>query len=574
MPAVLGLNFHHDTAAALIVDGRLYAAEEERWSGVKHNHPTRKGTLAAPVRALQWCLEAAGIEPQDVDAVWAASMRPNPAAGWWLTEERDELAALLPAPLGGHLRLLSHHTAHVLSGYLLSGHDHAAGLVIDAGGSSLGSDFGPGRERITGYDLRPDRIDRVHQSMPTVVPGPVGPRRVHSSLGHFYRNLARRVIPPGDEPEGSMMALAAFGDPQRYSSQIRELVLLGDDGEVSIGHPWGSADNSTPLLLRGRVWTADNVVEQTDSERADLAATVQEVFSESVIHIARHLQRLTRASALVFSGGCALNSHLNGRLADDSGFDTLFVAPAPHDAGTAVGAALYAWHYQLGQERLQVPTDAAWGPNPGTLKAGAMPSGYRALTGLGADLAPAAAALLAQHRIVGWVQGPLEFGPRALGHRSILAHPGHAATRDRLNAIKQRAAYRPFAPAVLAEHATEWFMSAGDPFMNRVAHVRRCRADRIAAVTHHDGTARVQSVAPDHQGLHELLQRFHEHTGLPLLLNTSFNLKGTPILRSAEQAVQAAAGLGLDALAVGDTLLIADHVPDPRALPQPSLREG
>ncbi|MCM2391221.1 carbamoyltransferase C-terminal domain-containing protein [Streptomyces albipurpureus] len=575
MPAVLGLNFHHDTAAALIVDGRLYAAEEERWSGVKHNHPTRKGTLAAPVRALQWCLEAAGVEPQDIDAVWAASMRPNPAAGWWLTEERDELAALLPAPLGDHLRLLSHHTAHVLSGYLLSGHAHAAGLVIDAGGSSLGSDFGPGRERITGYDLRPDRIDRIHQSMPTVVPGPVGPRRVHSSLGHFYRNLARRVIPPGDEPEGSMMALAAFGDPQRYGPQIRELVRLGDDGEVRIGHPWGSADSSTPLLLRGRVWTADNVVEQADSDRADLAAAVQDVFSESVIHIARHLQRLTRASALVFSGGCALNSHLNGRLADDSGFDTLFVAPAPHDAGTAVGAALYVWHYQLGQERLQVPTDAAWGPNPGTLKAGAMPSGYRALTGLGADQAPAAAAaLLAQHRVVGWVQGPLEFGPRALGHRSILAHPGHAATRDRLNAIKQRAAYRPFAPAVLAEHATEWFMSAGDPFMNRVAHVRRCRADRIAAVTHHDGTARVQSVATDHQGLHELLQRFHEHTGLPLLLNTSFNLKGTPILRSAEQAVQAAAGLGLDALAVGDTLLIADHVPDPRALPQPSLREG
>ncbi|MFD0024506.1 carbamoyltransferase C-terminal domain-containing protein [Streptomyces sp. NPDC058382] len=574
MPAVLGLNFHHDTAATLIVDGRLYAAEEERWSGVKHNHPTRKGTLAAPVRALQWCLEAAGIEPQDVDAVWAASMRPNPAAGWWLTEERDELAALLPAPLGDHLRLLSHHTAHVLSGYLLSGHDHAAGLVIDAGGSSFGSDFGPGRERITGYDLRPDRIDRVHQSMPTVVPGPVGPRRVHSALGHFYRNLARRVIPPGDEPEGSMMALAAFGDPQRYGPQIRELVRLGDDGEVRIGHPWGSADSSTPLLLRGGVWTADNVVEQADSDRADLAAAVQDVFSESVIHIARHLQRLTRASALVFSGGCALNSHLNGRLADDSGFGTLFVAPAPHDAGTAVGAALYGWHYQLGQERLRVPTDAAWGPNPGILKAGAMPSGYRALTGLGADLAPAAAALLAQHRIVGWVQGPLEFGPRALGHRSILAHPGHAATRDRLNAIKQRAAYRPFAPAVLAEHATEWFMSAGDPFMNRVAHVRRCRADRIAAVTHHDGTARVQSVATDHQGLHELLQRFHEHTGLPLLLNTSFNLKGTPILRSAEQAVQAAAGLGLDALAVGDTLLIADHVPDPRALPQPSLREG
>ncbi|GHE32425.1 carbamoyltransferase C-terminal domain-containing protein [Streptomyces sp. MD20-1-1] len=565
MPAVLGLNFHHDTAAALVVDGRLYAAEEERWSGVKHNHPTRKGTLTAPTRALQWCLEAAGLEPKDVDAVWAASMRPNPAAGWWLAEEREELAALLPAPLGEHLRLLSHHTAHVLSGYLLSGHEHAAGLVIDAGGSSLGSDFGPGRERITGYDLWPDRIDRLHQGMPAVVPGPVGPRRVHSSLGHFYRNLARRVIPPGDEPEGSMMALAAFGDPQRYGAHVRELVRLGDEGEVRIDHPWGSADSSTPLLLDGRAWTADNVAEQPEHKRANLAAAVQEIFAESVVHIARHLQRLSRASTLVFSGGCALNSHLNGQLAADSGFDTLFVAPAPHDAGTAVGAALYGWHYQLGQERLPVPTDAAWGPNPGALPTTTVPPGYHALPHLGLGLPAAVAAVLAEHRIVGWVQGQLEFGPRALGHRSILAHPGHAATRDRLNAIKKRAAYRPFAPAVLAEHATEWFMSAGDPFMNRVATVRRCRADRVAAVTHHDGTARVQSVAADHQGLRDLLEQFRDLTGLPLLLNTSFNRKGAPILRTAEQAVAATVELRLDALAVGDTLLLADHVPDPRA---------
>ncbi|MEW1613975.1 MULTISPECIES: carbamoyltransferase C-terminal domain-containing protein [unclassified Streptomyces] len=570
MPAVLGLNFHHDTSAALLVDGRLYAAEEERWSGVKHNHPTRKGTLASPTRALQWCLEAAGIEPQDIDAVWAASMRPNLAAGWWLAEERDELAALLPAPLGEHLRLLSHHTAHVLSGYLLSGHDHAAGLVIDAGGSSLGSDFGPGRERITGYDLRPDRIDRLHQGMPTVVPSPLGPRRVHSSLGHFYRNLARRVIPPGDEPEGSMMALAAFGDPHRYGAQVRDLVRLGDDGEVHIDHPWGSADSSTPLLLGGRAWTADNVAEHPEHERADLAAAAQGVFAEAVVHIARHLQRLTRASTLVFSGGCALNSHLNGQLAADSGFDTLFVAPAPHDAGTAVGAALYGWRYQLGQERPPVPTDAAWGPPPGALPATTVPPGYRALTSLGQGVAPTVAALLAEQHIVGWVQGQLEFGPRALGHRSILAHPGHTATRDRLNAIKKRATYRPFAPAVLAEHATEWFMSAGDPFMNRVAHVRPCRAEHIAAVTHHDGTARVQSVTADHQGLREVLERFHDRTGLPLLLNTSFNRKGTPILRTAEQAVAAATDLALDALAVGDTLLLADHVSDPRATTLPT----
>ena len=574
MPAVLGLNFHHDTAATLVVDGRVHAAEEERWSGIKHNHSAHKGTLSAPTRALQWCLDAAGIDPRDVDAVWAASMRPNPAAGWWLAEERDELAALLPTPLGERLRLLSHHTAHVLSGYLLSGHEHAAGLVIDAGGSALGSDFGPGRERITGYELRPDRIDRVHQTMPDVLPGPAGPRRVHSSLGHFYRNLARRVIPPGDEPEGSMIALAAFGDPEHYRGEVRTLVRLGDDGNLHIAPPWGSADSSTPLRLGGRSWTVDNVTEQPENERANLAAAVQEIFTTAVVHVARHLRRLTRAPALVFSGGCALNSHLNGQLAADSGFDTLFVAPAPHDAGTAVGAALYGWHYQLGQERLPVPTDANWGPHPGTLPTGALPPGYRACTGLGSELTRAVAALLADDHIVGWVQGRLEFGPRALGHRSILAHPGNPATRDRLNTVKKRAAYRPFAPAVLAEHATDWFMSAGDPFMNRVARVRRCRADRIAAVAHQDGTARVQTVSADHQGLRELLEQFHQRTGLPLVLNTSFNRKGTPILRTAEQATAAAAKLGLDALAVGDTLLLADHVADPRTTALRGRTEG
>jgi carbamoyltransferase len=358
-----------------------------------------------------------------------------------------------------------------------------------------------------------------------------------------------------------MMALAAFGDPTRYNARLRELVRLGDDGEVCVHHPWGSADDTTPLVLDGRAWTVGTVAEHPDAVRADLAAAVQQVFAEAVVHVARHLRRLTAAPALVFSGGCALNSHLNGRLAADSGFDALFVAPAPHDAGTAVGAALYGWHHQLGQEPLPVPTDAAWGPYPGDLPATAMPPGYRALTGLGPGLAATVAALLAEDRIVSWVRGGLEFGPRALGHRSILAHPGSAAARDRLNAIKQRAAYRPFAPAVLAEHATEWFMSAGDPFMNRVAQVRRCRADRIPAVVHHDGTARVQSVAADHAGLRELLERFHERTGLPLLLNTSLNRKGAPIVRAAEQAVAVAAELGLDALAVGDTVLLADHVP-------------
>ncbi|WP_435270119.1 carbamoyltransferase C-terminal domain-containing protein [Streptomyces sp. 1222.5] len=560
MSAVLGLNFHHDTSACLIVDGRIHAAEEERWSGIKHNRATRETILTAPTRALDWCLRSAGITVDDIDHVWTPSMRPTPRQGSWVSTEQAELAAMLPEALGKRLKLISHHTAHVLAGYLLSSEEHAAGLVIDAGGSALGTDIATGRERITGYDLSPNHIDRIHQATPTITPGPSGPEHAHPSLGHFYRNLALRVIPPGNEAEGSMMALAAFGDPDRYYKELRDLVHLGDSGHVHIAAPWGSYDPDTPLRVEDAVWTARSADSKPLDARADLAAAAQRVFAEAVVHVARHLRHLTAARTLVFSGGCALNSHLNGTLAEQSGFEKLFVAPAPHDAGTAVGAALYAWNYVLGQPLLPTPEDADWGPPPGVLPDGALAGGYRRVSDLGDRLIPMVAALLADHHIIGWVQGGMEFGPRALGHRSILAHPGKEATKTRLNALKQRADFRPLAPLALAEEAGGWFLGNADPFMNRVVRARHCKSDRMPAVVHQDGTARLQTVSRGHSGVRPLLEEFHRLTGVPVLLNTSLNFKGTPILRTAEQAVDAAVELGLDALVVEDTLVLAPHV--------------
>ncbi|MFG2975917.1 carbamoyltransferase C-terminal domain-containing protein [Streptomyces sp. NPDC048331] len=562
MAVALGLNFHHDTSTALVVDGRLYAAEEERWSGLKHNrrHGELKGVLTAPTESLTWCLDAAGIDPHEVDAVWAAAMRPSPSSGQWLATEHDELAALLPDPLGRKLRLVSHHTAHVLAGYLMSDLDHAAGLVIDAGGSPLGFEYGPGRERITGYDLRHGKIDRIHQALPTLAAGRDGIERIHHSLGHFYRNMAHRVIPPGDEPEGSMMALAAYGDPDRFRSAMSHMIGLGEDGEVHVLAPYGSADAANPLHAGGYEWTTANAAVIPLSVRADFAAAAQEAFAGAVVHVARHLHQLTGAKHLVFSGGCALNSALNGSLAEQSGFDHVFVAPAPHDAGTAVGAALYGWHHQLQQDPLGQPTDASWGPEPDGAGMGLLPADWHPVPRLGNSVAPAVAGLLADGYVVGWVQGAMEFGPRALGHRSILAHPGRRDTRDTINQLKRRADYRPFAPAVLARYASQWFAGEGDPFMNRVVRVLPHQADRVPAIVHRDGTARAQVVHPGHSGLEEILEQFRLRTGLPMLLNTSFNLKGTPILRTAAQAVEAAASLGLDALAVGDSLFVPDRL--------------
>lgn len=572
MSVALGVNFHHDTAACLIVDGRIIAAEEERWSGVKHNRSRREDYLSAPDQALRYCLDAADAAAADVDTVWAASMAPSPGTGAWASTERAHLARLLPPPLGERLRLLSHHTAHVLSAFPLAEVDHAAGLVIDAGGSALSSDLA-GRERVSGYHLTWSGWERVHHALPTYDPATAGRlvRRTHS-LGHFYRNLAVRCIPPGDEPEGSMMALAALGDPHHYRDHLRELVHLGDEGQVRIRPPLGSYDLDTPINLGGQVWSRDTAATKAVRDRADLAAAAQELFEDAVVHVATHLRRITGSDTLVFAGGCALNTRLNATLAERSGFATLFVPPAPHDAGTALGAALYGWCFDLGQPPPSAPIDAAWGPSPGAIDTARLhASGHHVTTGLTRDeVIHRVANLLADQRVVGWVQGGMEFGPRALGHRSILAHPGSPQVRDRVNRLKQRASYRPLAPAVLAGHAAVYFRGTVDAFMNRTALVRPEQRDRLAGVTHVDGTARVQAVAPGHGSFHDLLEAFARRSGIPVLLNTSFNLKGHPIIRTAQQAIDAFGALDLDALVVADTLIVrAGIAAEPRTMSNP-----
>jgi carbamoyltransferase len=560
---VLGVNFHHDTAACLIVDGRIIAAEEERWSGVKHNRTRREDYLSPPDRALHYCLDAAGITAAEVDTVWAASMAPTPTTGAWASTEVADLAHLLPHTLGERLRLLSHHTAHVLSAFPLAEVDRAAGLVIDAGGSALGADLA-GRERISGYHLTWSGWERVHHALPSYEPASAGRLVRHGhSLGHFYRNLAVRCIPPGDEPEGSMMALAALGDPHHYRDHLRELAHLGDEGQLRIHPPLGSYDLDTPLSLGGQVWSRDTAAAKSMQERADLAAAVQDLFEDAVVHVATHLRRITGTDTLVFAGGCALNTRLNATLAERAGFASLFVPPAPHDAGTALGAALYGWCFDLGQRPPPAPIDAAWGPHPGTVDTARLrASGHHVTTGLARDeVIQRVAGLLDDQRVVGWVQGGMEFGPRALGHRSILAHPGSRQVRGRVNRLKQRASYRPLAPAVLAEHAATYFHGAVDAFMNRTALVRPEQRERLAGVTHVDGSARVQLVSEGHGCFRDLLEAFAQRSGIPVLLNTSFNLKGRPIIRTARQAVDAFAVLDLDALAVDDTVIVRAGVP-------------
>lgn len=550
--AVLGLNLHHDTSAAAVVDGVLFAAEEERWSRVKHNRRGRLQEFSFPEEAYSWILRASGCVAEDFEFVYVVAMEPNGRLGSWLDDGGNLVEALLPSGLLPRVRRISHHTSHVLSGFLLSPYDQAAGLCIDMGGSVLGGDL-RGRERISGYLMNADALERIYQSLPTYTQG--GTRTEHS-LGHFYRKFALRCVSPGDEPEGSMMALAAYGDPERYRSAVSDLIELLPEGGIRIRRPWGQyfPDQDGALRFGNEIWSVADANIRSFDDRADLAAAVQGVFERAVIHVARWLHEVTATPTLVYSGGCALNAALNATLAARAGFDSVWVPPAPHDAGTAVGAALFGWTHALGQHRLDQPSSCRWGPEPGP------PPQSTAVKDSGVPMSSAhlvkeVASLLADKKIVGWCRGPLEFGPRALGGRSVLAHPGDRQLANRINEKKQRAPYRPLAPSILEDHFSQWFSGDADCFMNRVAMTRPQKRSEVLGIAHHDGTARVQLVTKENRDFHGLLTEFHDLTGLPLVLNTSLNLKGKPIALSAADAVEIYETLELDALVVDDVLI-------------------
>jgi carbamoyltransferase len=293
------------------------------------------------------------------------------------------------------------------------------------------------------------------------------------------------------------------------------------------------------------------------SQHEDLAFAVQELLEETALHLARTLRQRSGSPNLCLAGGVALNSVMNTRLLREAGFERIFVQPAASDAGNALGAALWVWHQRLGRPRGQPMTHAFHGPDWSERAQADALAGQGLQVRTAPDPAEEAARLLADGRIVGWFQGRAEVGPRALGARSILADPRRAETKDIVNArVKRREAFRPFAPSVLDEHGPDWFDGyAPNPFMLLVQPVRRERRAQIPAVTHVDGTARLQSVtAAEHPLYHRLISRYAAHTGVPVVLNTSFNLRGEPIVHRPAEAVSDFLASDMDALFLGNLL--------------------
>jgi carbamoyltransferase len=570
--AILGLNaYHGDAAAALVVDGALVAAaEEERFNRIKH-------CAGFPSLAARWCLDEAGIEPRMLDHV-AIGRDPRanrgaklgrlllhpPSPGYARSRARnavrvgargvrESLASALgvePRTLRARMHPVEHHRAHAASAFLVSPFDEAAVLTVDGFGDFTSTMLA------RGHGPRLEVIDRV------LFP---------HSLGILYTAVTQWLGFPHYGDEGKVMGLAPYGDPERHRAEL-EQVVTREGGRFRLAleyfthHRRGvelSWDEGSPTV--GRIFSprleqllgpARGEGEELSTRHIDVAAALQERLEEMVLHLLRSLAAEAGSPNLCLAGGVALNAVANGRIRLETAFEELYVQPAAGDAGTAVGAAFHLWNETLGRTRDFVMRSAATGPSYDHAAIGA------ALRGAGLQmerldddaLFSVVAERLAEGDVVGWFQGRMEVGPRALGNRSILADPRRAEMKDVLNArVKHREPFRPFAPSVLAEAAGDWFaQSYPSPFMVLVYEVLAERREQVPAVVHVDGSGRLQTVeATVEPRYHRLISEFARLTGVPILLNTSFN-ESEPIVMSPTDALETFTKTRIDLLVLGN----------------------
>jgi carbamoyltransferase len=560
-------SLNHDAAIALMSDGSVVAAiESEKITRAKHEVNT------LPEAALNAVLKFTGRALSDIDAIavnYAAGPLSNrfyiPHILGMLRARSFDLGVILSdAIISGahHPRLFArlaessvppivrvkHHRAHLAATYLASDWDDAAVAIIDASGelecSTLWHCSGREVKKLLSMDLPAD------------------------SLGSVYmlstRHLGFKML--GDEYK--VMGLAPYGAPNPvFRSFFENLIHLEEGGRYRVNARllgrvcdggWFFPDRTRALIGPSR--RPDEALSEV---HADFAFELQRRLEEAILHMVQFLRRTTGCRRLCMGGGVALNCVANGRILRDSGFDEVFIPPAPHDAGTALGAALHHHYYDLKGDRPPPMTSAYLGP----LFTNADVQGELVRSGQVfervSDPAAAAAAAIAEGLVIGWCQGRTEFGPRALGNRSILADPRRIEMKGLVNElVKEREAFRPFAPAVLESEAANWFMTIRrSPWMLFVDSVREEVRTKIPAVVHVDGSARPQTVRrEDNPAFHALLTAFHRITGVPMVLNTSFNVAGEPIVNTPTEAVRCFQTSGLDALFLGPFVLTKPRV--------------
>lgn len=543
--------FFHDSAACIIGNGVLLAAtEEERFNRIKK-------TTKFPTSAIQACLNKAGIQPREIKGVGHYFRRDfvDQSLGEVYLEHAATPVRYSSDLIMGHLadhfgfdlsqdqlRGVSHHLSHAASCFTRSGMENALVLVMDGRGEEVsGTVYQASREGLeilATYDLA-------------------------KSLGNFYA-YATNLLGYRFGDEYKVMGLAPYGNPKTFRDTFKSLYSLGAQGDYELIYPpIGDHPVAGPFLASG--FMPRRKGEKFTQQDADFAAGLQAMLEEIVMHVLTFWQKSTGNANLCFVGGVAQNSSLNGLMVRSGTFREIFIHPASHDAGAAEGAALETAR-MLGdacpvQPRLRT---ASFGASLGsTAEIEHKLRLWRTLVKFRrpADIVGATAELLASGAVVGWAQGSSEFGPRALGNRSIVADPRPAENKDKINAmVKKRESYRPFAPVVTAESATEYFSLAGTAanydFMSFVVDVREEQRGILGAVTHVDGTARVQVIErASNPRFHQLVSCFGQLTGVPVLLNTSFNNNAEPIVQTVEDVLTCFLTTGIDYLVIDDFLV-------------------
>ena len=576
---ILGLNaYHADAAVALVKDGLLVSAiEEERLNRKKH-------CAGFPTLAVRAALDQAGVRPDEIEhvalsrdpsafllkKVWSALQRPgflgkalDRAANLArATGAADELAAALGGPVKATVHNVGHHRSHVASAFYPSGFEEAAVLSMDGFGDFLSAMRAVGR----GIDLTPiDEVTFPH------------------SAGLFFTAVTQFLGFHRFGEEWKMMGLAPYGKPA-YVEKLRQLIRPVPGGKYALDtsyfvHASDGIDMSwregSPHL--GRIWS-DRMIELLGPARdpedpdfygkwADIASSAQVVYEEIFFHVVNDLWERTRLPRLCLAGGCALNSVANGKILERTPFKEVFVQPASGDDGTAIGAALWVEHGVLKRPRRFAMEHAFTGPahDDAAVKAAidearrdaAWDAGIEVVHLEDAALFPRVAGAIAQGNVVGWFQGGMEFGPRALGNRSIVADPRRAEMKEVLNTrIKHRETYRPFAPSVLEERVGKYFeRGEPSPFMLMVYQVRKEERGNLPAITHVDGSGRLQTVsARSNPRYHALISEFERQTGVGMVLNTSFN-EHEPVVASPKDAISCYLRTRMDVLAMGNWVL-------------------
>jgi carbamoyltransferase len=575
---ILGINaFHADSSAALLRNGALVtAAEEERFRRIKH-------WAGLPSRSIEWCLMDAGLRLSDVDHIavnqngWAnfgrklayvIFSRPDPALlmeRFRNRQARKNIRQLLEESfpsqrLRGQLHYIEHHLAHLSSAFYVSPFAEAAVVSVDGFGDFASAAWGIGRDTIIDIE---------------------GKVLFPHSLGVFYQALTQYLGFPHYGDEYKVMGLAPYGKPA-FIDAMREIVRLRPDGtyelnlayfrhhKEQISYQWtgGSPEFSDlfapalETLLGPRREPADPL----EDRHRDIARSVQAMYEEAFFHLIGRLHKRHAITDLTLAGGCAMNSVANGKVRRVTPFRRVYVQSAAGDGGGAIGAAFALWH-KLGGARSFVMDHAYWGPQFGLAEIRALLAARESeVKAAGCsvetiahetELCRRTAAATADGKVVGWFQGRMEWGPRALGNRSIVCDPRRSDMKAILNSkIKRRESFRPFAPSVLEEAVADWFEEDDAvPFMMQVFQIRAEKRALIPAVTHVDGSGRLQTVCQrTNPRYHQLIAAFHELTGVPMVLNTSFN-ENEPVVCEPKEALDCFLRTQMDVLVMGETLI-------------------